>query len=162
LARRVVEGAGTRTIAVAESCTGGGVGAALTSVPGSSAVFLGGVVAYADRVKERLLGVAAPTLASSGAVSRETAEAMAEGALRLLGAHASVAVTGVAGPGGASPGKPVGTVWVAAVAGEVRKSRLLALPGDRAAVRAAAVEGALSLLAELLEGGGAKGDGRAP
>jgi nicotinamide-nucleotide amidase len=114
-------------------------------------VFLGGVVAYADRVKEGVLRVSPETLRRFGAVSRETAEEMAAGARRLLAADAAVAVTGIAGPGGAVEGKPVGTVWLAAEAGEVRRSRLLSLPGDREAVRDAAVEGALLLLLEVLD-----------
>ena len=101
------------TLAVAESCTGGGLGAALAAVPGASDVFLGGVIAYANTVKQALLGVPADTLASHGAVSDPVAIAMAEGARRATGARWSIAVTGIAGPGGGSAEKPVGLVHIA-------------------------------------------------
>lgn len=100
-----------RTVTVAESCTGGLLQGALTEVPGSSEVFRGGVVTYSDEMKERLLGVPRGLLEEFGAVSRECAEAMARGGLWLFGANFSVAVTGVAGPGGGTPRKPVGGVW---------------------------------------------------
>ncbi|MBM3318694.1 MAG: CinA family nicotinamide mononucleotide deamidase-related protein, partial [Candidatus Eisenbacteria bacterium] len=100
-----------RTLAVAESLTGGAVGQALTRVPGSSAVFLGDLVAYADRAKTALLGVPPSTLAAHGAVSAQTAAGMAEGARRAYGASVAVATTGIAGPGGGSESKPVGLVW---------------------------------------------------
>jgi len=101
-----------KTIAVAESCTGGGIGSALTDIAGSSRVFLGGVVAYANEVKTRLLGVAPETLASYGAVSFETCEAMLKGARKLFSPFYAVAVTGIAGPEGGSPEKRVGTVFI--------------------------------------------------
>lgn len=101
-----------RTISVAESCTGGLLADTLTNVPGSSAAVLGGVVAYANEVKERVLGVGSETLASVGAVSREVALEMAEGVARLTGSRVAVSTTGVAGPGGGSLEKPVGTVWI--------------------------------------------------
>jgi nicotinamide-nucleotide amidase len=101
------------TLAVAESCTGGGLGAALAAVPGASDVFLGGVIAYANAVKQGLLGVSADLLASHGAVSDPVAIAMAEGALRCSGADWSIAVTGIAGPGGGTAEKPVGLVHIA-------------------------------------------------
>ena len=99
------------TCATAESCTGGGVGSAITAVPGSSAVFAGGVISYANSVRERVLGVAPETLATVGAVSAETAAQMAAGARRLLGTDLAVSVTGIAGPDGGSDAKPVGLVW---------------------------------------------------
>ena len=101
------------TLAVAESCTGGGIGAALAAVPGASDVFLGGVIAYADAVKKSVLGVAAPLLDQFGAVSEPVAEAMAEGVRRLTGSTWAVAVTGIAGPSGGSADKPVGLVHLA-------------------------------------------------
>ncbi|MEY3757649.1 MAG: hypothetical protein RLZZ263_803, partial [Cyanobacteriota bacterium] len=101
------------TLAVAESCTGGGIGAALAAVPGASDGFLGGVIAYANGVKEKVLGVPAPLLERHGAVSDPVAKAMAEGARDRTGATWAIAVTGVAGPGGGSADKPVGLVHIA-------------------------------------------------
>ena len=113
------------TLATAESCTGGSVAARLTSVAGASRAFLGGVVAYDNAVKEQLLGVPAETLRDHGAVSEETVRAMAEGVRERLGADVGVATSGVAGPGGGTPEKPVGTVWIAvATAAETHASRL--------------------------------------
>ena len=109
------------TLAVAESCTGGGLGAALAAVPGASDVFLGGVIAYANAVKQELLGVPADLLDSHGAVSDPVARAMAEGVQRLTGATWTIAVTGIAGPAGGSDEKPVGTVYMA-VAGPAAKA----------------------------------------
>ena len=118
---------GALTIATAESCTGGSIAAAITSVAGSSDVFKGSVVAYSNDVKHRVLGVAQEILDSEGAVSAATVEAMAVGVQRLIGSHCAVATSGIAGPGGAVPGKPVGTVWVAIVVGDKRIVRLLTL-----------------------------------
>ncbi len=98
---------------MAESCTGGLVGHRITDVPGSSTYFLGGVIAYAYEAKERLLDVRHATLYEHGAVSEQTALEMARGARRVLGADIGIAVTGIAGPGGGLPDKPVGTTWVA-------------------------------------------------
>lgn len=132
--------------ATAESCTGGGVGAAITSVPGASAAYLGGVVSYDNAVKRGLLGVSPATLETVGAVSAETAAQMADGVRRLLKADLAVSVTGIAGPDGGSAEKPVGLVWFGlATAGGVRTERAI-FAGDRAAVRAAAVTHALGLL----------------
>ncbi|MDT8435958.1 MAG: CinA family protein [Gemmatimonadota bacterium] len=141
------------TLAVAESCTGGALGAAITAVPGASTGFVGGIIAYADGLKSDLLGVDAEILRVRGAVSEEVARAMARGARRAARADWALAVTGVAGPGGGSPGKPVGTVWLA-VAGpgcDDAEARLLRADGGREAVRAAAVDGALRLLLARLE-----------
>ena len=98
---------------MAESCTGGGLGASLAAVPGASDVFLGGVIAYANAVKQQLLGVPATLLEQHGAVSDPVAQAMAEGARRITGADWALAITGVAGPGGGSEAKPVGLVHIA-------------------------------------------------
>lgn len=153
---------------VAESCTGGLLGGAITAVPGASRAFLGGVIAYADRVKEELLGVEPRILAAHGAVSGPVALAMAEGVRRALEVDWGVAVTGVAGPGGGGPDKPVGTVWIATAGpGSRGASRRFSFPGDRAAVRDASVVAALEMLRERLDGrcpgggGGRRSEGRA-
>jgi nicotinamide-nucleotide amidase len=138
------------TLATAESCTGGLVAARLTSVPGSSDVFVGGVVAYANEVKARELGVPEAILARHGAVSAETAAAMAAGAMERLGADVAVSVTGVAGPGGGSADKPVGLVFLHAGGPEGVEARELDFPGDRDAIRSRAAVAALHLLRTLL------------
>jgi nicotinamide-nucleotide amidase len=137
------------TLATAESCTGGLVAARLTEVPGSSDVVLGGIVAYADRIKEAELGVPPDTLERHGAVSAETAEALAEGARRRFGADVGVGITGVAGPGGGSAEKPVGLVFLHVSSPAGAKARELNLPGDRAAVRGRATAAALHLVRRL-------------
>jgi nicotinamide-nucleotide amidase len=137
-------------LATAESCTGGLVAARLTSVPGSSAVVLGGVVAYADEVKRAELGVPAELLAEYGAVSAEVAAAMAQGARERLGADVAVAVTGIAGPDGGTPEKPVGLVYLHAEGPDGGLGREFSFPGDRASIRARSVIGALHLVRRLL------------
>jgi nicotinamide-nucleotide amidase len=138
------------SLATAESCTGGLVAGRLTSVPGSSDAVIGGVVAYANAVKERELGVPAALLAAHGAVSAEVAAAMASGARERLGADVAVAVTGVAGPGGGTSEKPVGLVFVHAEGPDGGVGRELSLPGDRASIRARSVVVALHLVRTLL------------
>ncbi|MDP9490825.1 MAG: competence/damage-inducible protein A, partial [Actinomycetota bacterium] len=138
------------TIAAAESCTGGLVAARLTSVPGSSDVFAGGVVAYGDAVKTELLGVPVGLLERHGAVSAETAAAMASGARGALGSDVAISVTGVAGPGGGSEEKPVGLVYLHASGPGDELAVELRLPGDRDAVRRRAAASALHLLRRLL------------
>ena len=133
------------SIAVAESLTGGLLAAALTDVPGASAVFRGGIVAYATELKAVLLGVDRGVLGTHGAVSAEVAAAMAEGVRDRLGASVGAATTGVAGPDPAE-GKPAGTVYIAASAGERTRGRRLGLAGGRAAIRAATVREALALV----------------
>lgn len=141
-------------LAVAESCTGGLVAKRITDVAGSSDVFVGGVIAYADEVKVEMLGVPERVLRREGAVSEGVARAMAEGVAERLGASAAIGVTGVAGPGGGTEEKPVGTVWVsAALEGRV-EARLLSLPGDRSAVRERAAQAALAELHKLLDSRG--------
>jgi nicotinamide-nucleotide amidase len=139
-------------LATAESCTGGMVAARLTDVPGSSASFVGSVVAYADGVKRSELGVPDELLAEHGAVSAEVAAAMAEGARRRLEADVAVAVTGVAGPGGGTPEKPVGRVYLHAAGPDGSLARMLDLPGERAQIRVRATVTALHLLRALLTG----------
>jgi nicotinamide-nucleotide amidase len=134
------------SVTTAESCTGGLIAAALTEIPGVSGIYLGGFVTYANEAKMRDLGVPQALLAKQGAVSAEVARAMAEGALKRTGAELGIAVTGIAGPGGATPDKPVGLVHIAAA----RRSRETlderhVFPGDRQAVRFAAAEAALAL-----------------
>ena len=138
------------SLATAESCTGGLVAARLTGVPGASDVFAGGVVAYANEMKERELGVSAELLERHGAVSAEAAEAMAEGARARLGADVALAVTGVAGPGGGTPEKPVGRVHLHAAGPDGSLARTLDVPGEREQVRARATVTALHLLRALL------------
>lgn len=137
-------------LAVAESCTGGLLGGALTASPGSSAWFVGGVIAYADGLKVGLLGVDRGLIAAHGAVSEPVARAMAQGARAATGADAAIAVTGVAGPG-ASGKKPPGTVFIAAALPGRTVARRYAFAGDRAEVRAQAVEAALALFLSAAE-----------
>jgi nicotinamide-nucleotide amidase len=138
------------SLATAESCTGGLVAARLTSVPGSSEVFLGAVVAYSNAVKEAELGVPSSLLAEHGAVSVEAAEAMAAGARERLGADVAVAVTGVAGPGGGTAEKPVGLVFLHAETPEGGHGIEFTLPGDRATIRSRATVAAMHLVRRLL------------
>ena len=134
------------TCATAESCTGGSVGGAITAVPGSSAVFLGGVISYANEVKRDVLGVPQEILDAHGAVSPECAERMAAGARNLLKADLAVSLTGIAGPDGGSAEKPVGLVWFGLAAPDGVRTEKVVFGGDRAAVRAQAVDHALGLL----------------
>ena len=142
------------SIATAESCTGGLVAAHLTSVPGASDVFRGGIVAYENDVKLAQLGVPEETLAGHGAVSAETAAAMATGARKSLGADVAVAVTGVAGPAGGTPEKPVGLVYLHVSAPGAEEGRELQFSGDREAIRRRATAAALHLLRSLLSRSG--------
>ena len=138
-------------IATAESCTGGGVAEALTRIPGSSAWFDRGFVTYSNDAKRELLGVRAGTLQAHGAVSEAVAREMARGALRKSGAELSVAITGIAGPGGGSRDKPVGTVWFAwARAGGELATHGARFKGGRDAVRRQSVAAALDGLIDLL------------
>jgi nicotinamide-nucleotide amidase len=137
-------------LATAESCTGGLIAAACTDLGGSSAWFERGFVTYSNEAKTELLGVDANLIAQHGAVSEVVARAMAFGAVRHARAQVSVAVTGVAGPTGGSPAKPVGTVWFGFQVDGILSSETRCFPGDRAAVRAATVQHALARLLELL------------
>jgi nicotinamide-nucleotide amidase len=138
------------TLATAESCTGGLVSARLTSVPGSSDVFLGGVVSYANAVKASALGVPEGVLREHGAVSTEAAAAMAAGARARLGADVAVAVTGIAGPGGGTPEKPVGLVYLHVSGPSGERAADFTAPGDRETVRARADVAALHLVRTLV------------
>jgi len=141
------------TVATAESCTGGLLAARLTERPGSSAWVLGGVTAYANSAKERLLDVPGTVLAEHGAVSPEVAAALAEGARASFGADVGVGITGVAGPGGGTAEKPVGTVHLCVAGPDGQELRALRLPGSRSAVRERSVTMAMHLLRVLLVGG---------
>ena len=139
------------TLAVAESCTGGLLGHRITSVSGSSAYFVGGVIAYANEVKARTLGVDAAALAREGAVSEAVARQMAEGVRRALGADVGVGITGVAGPSGGSAAKPVGLVFVAVAGPGGAVAREFRFGGDRTAVKTSASEAALEMLTQYLQ-----------
>ena len=134
------------TCATAESCTGGGVGSAITAVPGSSAVFLGGVISYANEVKRDVLGVSDRDLQTVGAVSGEVAAQMAEGVRKLLKADLAVSLTGIAGPDGGSDEKPVGLVWFGLATRNGVRAEKAIFRGDRARVREQAVVHALGML----------------
>lgn len=152
LAAVVLDGLGRagHRLATAESCTGGLLGERITAIGGSSAVYVGGVVAYANEVKGGVLEVSPDILERHGAVSEEVARAMARGVAERLGVSAAMAVTGVAGPGGGTPDKPVGTVYVAARLGDADRVVRLGLSGDRDAVRRRSAQAALDLLRGLL------------
>lgn len=151
-ARGVIEQAreAGKTVGTAESCTGGLIAATLTEIPGSSEAVAGGIVSYSNEVKVERLGVPAQVIAEHGAVSEQTACAMAEGARRELGVDFAVSVTGIAGPGGAVPGKPVGTVWVGACGEDGARARLFHFDGDRDQVRRGTVSAALGELSRLI------------
>ena len=134
------------TVSTAESCTGGGLSAQLTDIPGASAFFLGGIIAYHNEIKEALLDVSHDTLTMHGAVSAPTAEAMALGCRRRFRTDFAVSITGIAGPGGATPAKPVGLVFIAVATPEGATAHVHHFQGDRDAVRAAAIESAIALL----------------
>lgn len=152
LAALVLERAAARgwSVGAAESCTGGLLGGRLTAIPGSSRTFRGAVVAYDNAVKTTALGVDAGLIAEHGAVSEAVARAMARGARLALGVDAAAAVTGIAGPGGGTPEKPVGTVWLAACAGDREVAHRAVFPGNRAEIRARAAQGALYWLWRVL------------
>jgi PncC family amidohydrolase len=138
------------TLSVAESCTAGGLAHEITRVPGASAYFIGGVIAYDNRIKTGLLGVPSGTVEQFGAVSAETASAMASACRRLLETDLAIGITGIAGPGGGTPEKPVGRVFVAVASEDAVRGIRLDLDGDRDAVRRQAVDAALELARSFL------------
>lgn len=138
------------TFASAESCTGGNIAHTVTEIPGCSDVMLGAVVSYCNEVKHKVLGVSEESLESFGAVSEPVVRQMAEGVRRVLGADCSVATSGIAGPGGAVPGKPVGTVWIAVSTPEQTVAGRMHFDGDRSDVISQATEAALTMLCRLL------------
>ena len=136
------------TVSVCESCTGGMLGAALTSVPGSSRYFLGGVIAYSDVVKQKVVGVKVQTLKRYGAVSDEVAREMARGVQRRLRSEMAIGITGVAGPAGGSAGKPVGTVYIAVARRKKIRVERFSFKGTRLNIRRSACRRALEMLYE--------------
>lgn len=139
-------------LALAESCTGGLVGDRITNISGSSEYFLGGVVAYAYEAKVALLGVSWDTLNSKGAVSREMVLEMARGAQRALNSDIAVSISGIAGPGGGTLDKPVGTTWIGLVAADGEWAKLFQFSGNREQNKASAADAALQLLLDYLLG----------
>lgn len=137
-----------KTLVTAESCTGGGIGAALTAIPGSSAVYKGGIISYTNWVKENLLGVPGELLRKYGAVSMPVAQAMAEGARKALQADVAVSVTGLAGPGGDEFGNPVGVVFIGYADAIKSYAKEFCFTGDREEVRNQAISSALELILE--------------
>ncbi len=139
------------TLAVAESCTGGLLGDFITDIPGSSDYFLGGVLSYSNQVKQRLLGVQAATLETQGAVSAQCAAEMAQGARRLVQSDVALSVTGIAGPGGGSDGKPKGLTYIHLSAPDCERGQRFIWPGDRRANKVDSALAALHLLLDYLE-----------
>lgn len=138
-------------LAVAESCTGGLLGSRITDVPGSSEYFWGGVVAYAYEAKADVLHVSWDTLNTKGAVSRETVLEMAKGARDLMKADIAISISGIAGPGGGTPEKPVGTTWIGLVAQDGERAVVFQFTGNREENKVFAVDAALRLLLDYLE-----------
>lgn len=140
-----------KCLSTAESCTGGGIAAMITAIPGSSEYFKGGIVAYANEIKTTLLHVAQQTLIEHGAVSEETVLEMVKGAMKTMKTDCAIATSGIAGPGGGTPQKPVGTIWLAVANGE--EVRTMKLEGDygRAKNVKRTIEKALILLLEMLK-----------
>jgi len=143
------------TLATAESCTGGLVAHRLTNISGSSAYFLGGFVTYSNEAKERFVGVRHETLLAHGAVSEETAREMARGARQQMGVDVAVAITGIAGPTGGTPEKPVGLVYVALSAVDTELCRRFVWSGDRVSNKIESAEAALQLVSDYLQKRGA-------
>ncbi len=139
------------TLSTAESCTGGGIASVITSISGSSEYFKGGIVAYANEVKTALLGVSETTLEKHGAVSKETVLEMAKGAMKSMKTSCAIATSGIAGPGGGTPTKPVGTIWIAAACNDKIVTKKLQGDNGREKNTKNSIEKALSLLIEHLK-----------
>ena len=146
LSAKVLTALAGKRLATAESLTGGGIGQAVTAVSGASAVFAGGIISYTNEVKHKVLGVPVEILDAYGSVCAPVAQAMAEGARRVIGADVAVAVTGLAGPGGDEYGNPEGTVFIGYADEKISTSREFTFSGDRDAVRRQAAEEALKLI----------------
>lgn len=146
LTSKLLESLSGKTLATAESCTGGMIGAYITAVPGSSAVYKGGIISYTNEIKQNLLGVDKTLLEKEGAVSAPVAKAMAEGARRALRADIAVSVTGLAGPGGDDYGNPVGTVYIGYADEKGAEAFSYCFAGDRDSVRNQAAKEALTLI----------------
>ena len=146
LTSKVLQSLNGKTLVTAESCTGGMIGQMLTAIPGSSAVYKGGVISYTNEIKHKLLGVDAALLEREGAVSAPVAKAMAEGARKVLGADIAVSVTGLAGPTGDDRGNPVGLVYIGYADSRGTDTITCHFDGDRDAVRTQAAEAALTLI----------------
>jgi PncC family amidohydrolase len=143
-------GASGQTLALAESCTGGLVSHRITNIPGSSIIFNGGIVSYSNDAKMSLLGVRAETLQEHGAVSEQTVLEMACGVRRALSADIGAAVSGIAGPGGATPGKPVGLVWIGLSASAIESAWRYMFQGDRASIKEQSAQAVLRHIIEYL------------
>ena len=150
LTSKLLESLSGKTLATAESCTGGMIGAYITAVPGSSAVYKGGIISYTNEIKQNLLGVDKTLLEKEGAVSAPVAKAMAEGARRALRADIAVSVTGLAGPSGDEFGNPVGTVYIGYADERQCVSRHFVFHGDRDSVREQATDAALAVILEYV------------
>lgn len=150
VSEQVLKALAGKTLATAESLTGGGIGAELTSVSGASAVFKGGIISYCNEIKHALLGVPSDMLETHGAVSAPVAKAMAEGARRVLATDVAVSATGLAGPGGDEYGNPVGTVFLGYCDGSKTMAQECHFSGDRDSVRRQAVQAALELILQQI------------
>ncbi len=139
-------------ITTVESCTGGLVGASITAIPGSSDIYPGGFITYSNGLKQRMVGVSLDTLKAHGAVSAQTAIEMAMGGMRQTNADWSISITGIAGPGGGSDEKPVGTVWICGASSGTQDCRRFVFPGDRDQVRQRAARSSMQLAIQSLGG----------
>ena len=151
LGYKVLQALAGKTLCTAESCTGGGIGSSITAIPGSSAVYKGGIISYCNEIKQSLLQVDQAVLTAYGPVSSPVAEAMAVGARKILQTDVAVSVTGLAGPGGDEFGNPVGTVFIGCDSALGTKVREYHFAGDRASVRQQAVTASLELVLEILQ-----------